>query len=146
MERISKCLCGQLTINVKGDPFLTVVCNCTNCQRRTGSVFSTNTYFKQDEVLSQVGQSKHCTLVADSGRTIVSRFCPDCGSTLSWEAEMFPGLIGFAVGTFNDPNFPKPQVVGFKKSKCHWVNFPQDMLHLEGQDVPPEIAKQFGLA
>ena len=145
MKRVSRCLCGQLSIPVKGEPLLTVACNCTNCKRRTGSAFSINTYFTKDNVLDQVGESKGFTLAADTGRKVESQFCPNCGSTLSWEAEMFPGLIGFAVGTFTEPTFPKPQVIAFNKRKCHWVTFPEDMLHLEEQDVPPEIAKQLGL-
>ena len=36
-------------------------------------------------------------------------FCPECGSTLFWEPERMPPLIGVAVGAFADPSFPQPE-------------------------------------
>jgi hypothetical protein len=34
-----------LTISVSGAPDFVVVCNCTECQRRTGSVFGVGAYY-----------------------------------------------------------------------------------------------------
>ena len=33
------CLCGAVRYRVEGEPALSSVCNCTSCQRRTGSAF-----------------------------------------------------------------------------------------------------------
>jgi len=38
--RTASCSCGQLRIEVDGEPFGIGVCHCLACQRRTGSVFA----------------------------------------------------------------------------------------------------------
>src|SRR5688500_731246 len=39
-SRIASCSCGQLRIQVEGEPRGVGICNCLACQRRTGSVFA----------------------------------------------------------------------------------------------------------
>ena len=41
VSREASCSCGQLRIEVKGEPLGIGVCHCLSCQRRTGSVFAT---------------------------------------------------------------------------------------------------------
>jgi hypothetical protein len=38
--RTASCSCGQLRIQVEGDPRGVGVCHCFACQQRTGSVFA----------------------------------------------------------------------------------------------------------
>ena len=39
-SRTAACVCGQLSIEVRGEPRGVGVCHCLACQRRTGSVFA----------------------------------------------------------------------------------------------------------
>ena len=39
-SRTASCCCGQLRIEVRGEPRGVGVCHCLACQRRTGSVFA----------------------------------------------------------------------------------------------------------
>ena len=39
-SRTATCSCGQLRIEVRGEPLGVGVCHCLACQRRTGSVFA----------------------------------------------------------------------------------------------------------
>ena len=113
-----------MKIKVSGDPVATAACNCTNCQKRTGSVFGVGAYFKSNQIISILGDSKLFSNVGESGKGISRFFCPNCGSTLYWEAEFQPGFIGVAVGCFTDPNFPEPTVSCWNQSKYKWVKFP----------------------
>jgi hypothetical protein len=36
-------------------------------------------------------------------------FCSACGSSVFWQPERMPQLIGIAVGAFADPSFPPPE-------------------------------------
>ncbi len=38
--RTASCLCGQLRIEVEGEPRGVGLCHCLACQQRTGSVFA----------------------------------------------------------------------------------------------------------
>ena len=48
--REAACHCGQLRLEVEGEPFAVSICNCLACQRRTGSAFGMQAGFKADQV------------------------------------------------------------------------------------------------
>ncbi|MBY5990978.1 GFA family protein [Ferrimonas balearica] len=117
-------MCGALSITVQGEPKLVLACNCRNCQRRTGSVFGVGAYFGLDDVVERKGTPRQYRIEGDSGQSVVSHFCPNCGSTLFVETQMFQGMLGIPVGGFNEPDFPEPTLSVWNRSKYHWVEFP----------------------
>lgn len=134
MEREARCLCGELTIKVQGNPKLSLACNCTNCQRRTGSAFGVGAYFENNQVIKKSGEPKHYQVITDSGKNITSSFCSNCGSTVYWKAEIFQELTAIAVGCFADPNFPEPSVSVWNQSKLKWVEFPEHWHKMNKQE------------
>jgi hypothetical protein len=92
------------------------------CQRRTGSPFGVSTYFAKDMVRTE-GRSKVYVRGSDSGRKIEIHFCPDCGSSVFWYAEVVPNLIGIAFGTFTDPSMPRPTLSVWEQTRHPWVSF-----------------------
>jgi hypothetical protein len=48
--REAACHCGQLRLEVEGDPFVVGICNCLACQRRTGSAFGMQAAFEPTQV------------------------------------------------------------------------------------------------
>jgi len=53
----ARCSCGQLSLEVEGEPVLNALCYCTDCRRRTGSAFGWQAYFLEAQVgaLSEAG-------------------------------------------------------------------------------------------
>jgi hypothetical protein len=56
-------------------------------------------------------------------------FCPTCGTTVFWEADLRPDHIGVAVGAFHDASFPPPTGSIYEESKHGWVAFAHDFAH-----------------
>ena len=54
------------------------------------------------------GRSKAWERVADSGHKATYQFCPDCGSTIAYIIEGWPGVVAVPVGAFADPH-SRPQ-------------------------------------
>lgn len=133
MEREAKCLCGSVKIRVTGEPALSVACNCTNCQRRTGSPFGTMLYYSQAQVLKQTGETRSYAFEVASGNTNTCFFCPTCGSSVFFNTGMFAGQVGIAAGCFNDPDIAAPVVSVWERSKYRWVQFPEQLACLEKQ-------------
>lgn len=133
MERTAKCSCGQLSITVEGDPALVVLCNCAQCQRRTGSAFGIGAYFKHDRVTEIAGQQAVFQRSSDGGRPVEGCFCPVCGTTVYWQLEIWPDRYGIAVGCFADPSFPQPDIAVWSATKHDWVEFPSDCRVFEDQ-------------
>ena len=49
--REAACHCGQLGLEVTGDPFVVSICHCLACQRRTGSAFGMQAAVTPDQVI-----------------------------------------------------------------------------------------------
>jgi len=118
--RTASCSCGQLTVTTTGEPVRISVCHCLACQRRTGSTFGVQARFPRDAV-TVTGRGARYVRTADSGKTVTSTFCPDCGATVYYELELVPGFIGIPVGGFADPGFTPPQVSIYEERRHPWV-------------------------
>ena len=134
MIRKANCSCGDLSIELRGDPVMVAVCNCTHCQKRTGSAFGIGAYFSLDQIVLAINHGKVFVDSSDAGRSIERTFCDHCGSTVYWKAEFQPGFIGVAVGCFADADFPEPTAAVWAVSKLHWVDFPEHWICLPKQD------------
>jgi len=129
MTKTAHRCCGALRVEVSADPDAVAACHCGECQRRTGSVFGVGAIFKREHVRSE-GPSKIYVRDGQEGRKVKMHFCPTCGTTVFWEADLRPDHIGVAVGAFHDPNFPRPTLSGWEESKHGWVAFIHDLRHL----------------
>lgn len=126
MRRSAQCQCGVLKVETEADPSAVVVCSCSACQRKSGSVFGAGAYFAKNE-LHISGESREYVRVADSGSPFHEFFCANCGSALHWYSERDPERIGVAVGAFADPHFPAPSRSVFDEMKHDWVVFGNDI-------------------
>ena len=127
MARTAHCSCGALRVEVSGEPDAVVACHCGECQRRTGSVFGVGAYFKKERVRSE-GPDKIYVRDGQEGRKLRNHFCPTCGTTVFWEADLRPELIGVAVGAFRESDFPRPTRSVWEESKHEWVAFAHELV------------------
>ena len=104
----------------KRQPVRISVCHCLACQRRTGSAFGVQARFPRDAV-TITGRGNRYVRTADSGKTVTSTFCPECGSTVYYELELVPGFVGIPVGGFADPDFPAPRISIYEAQQHGWV-------------------------
>lgn len=125
MKRTAKCLCGQLQITMDGDPVRVNQCHCTECQRRSGSVFQIGAFFDESQIVGIEGESNIYPRTGGSGNTIHLHFCPTCGVSVYFRPQARPSVVGVHGGCFNDPDFPRPHTAGWVKSKHHWVDVPE---------------------
>ena len=126
--RVACCSCGQLQVTTTGEPVRISVCHCLACQRRTGSAFGVQARFPRDAV-TMTGRGNRYVRTADSGKTVTSTFCPECGSTVYYELELVPGFVGIPVGGFADPDFPAPRISIYEAQQHGWVFLAPDIDH-----------------
>jgi len=140
--RTASCNCGQLRVTCTGpDPDRVVMCNCFLCQKQTGSPFSLQARFPNEQVKIE-GKSttwlfpiegakptafRTCAgsdgIAKDSAADLVtSHFCPSCGSTVFYHRKSDPARTGVRVGAFADPTFPPPMGSGFEEYAHPWVS------------------------
>jgi hypothetical protein len=122
VSRTASCCCGQLQIEVSGEPRGVGVCHCLACQQRTGSVFAALAGFA--EPFKVTGAATEYVRTGDNGAQFRFRFCPVCGSTVYHTEEGVSGRVAVAVGAFADPTFPPPQVSVYDCRRHSWVQLP----------------------
>jgi hypothetical protein len=139
--RTASCNCGQLRVTCTGpDPDRVVMCNCYLCQRQTGSVFSVQARFPNEQVKIE-GKSKAWKFPIEGAKpttyrtcagsdgiatnsaadVVTSHFCPVCGSTVYYFRKSDPARTGVRVGAFADPTFPPPMGSGFEEYQHPWA-------------------------
>lgn len=115
------CLCGKVRYTADTEPGFVGVCHCADCQRFTGSAFSTVIAFPASE-LKVKGALKTFTKAGDTGNLIHRRFCPECGSGIVDEAAALPGMVMINAGTLDDHSWVKPQSEVYCASAQSWVS------------------------
>jgi hypothetical protein len=100
------CSCGQVRLQVSGEPVAVSVCHCLDCQKRTGSAFGAQARYLSEQVECQ-GETRAFERQGDTGSSVTFHFCGKCGTTMYWNPEKLPGQTTVALGAFADPEFTK---------------------------------------
>ena len=133
IRREAACHCGQLRLNVTGDPWRVSLCHCLACQRRTGSAFGMQAAFAPKQVRF-TGRSNEYARISDEAdrKEHAFHFCPDCGSTVYYRE---PDVVVVMVGAFADPTFPPPVESVYDHRMHSWVVLPDTIESDEGREA-----------
>ncbi|MBO9670252.1 MAG: GFA family protein [Sphingobium sp.] len=118
--RTATCRCGQYRVTCTGEPVRVSVCHCLNCKKRSGSAFAAQARWPDEQVV-QEGEYREWSAAGDSGKSATFRFCPTCGSTVTYVHEDMPGLTAVAIGAFAEPDFPPPDYSVYEERMHSWV-------------------------
>jgi hypothetical protein len=126
--RRASCSCGQLQVEVEGDPVRVSMCHCLACQRRTGSAFGMQARWPAAQVRIE-GRSTEYVRISDDGEARTFHFCPECGATVWFQSD--PERIAVPIGAFADPSFPPPNVSVWEERRHPWVTAPDGAEHYD---------------
>jgi hypothetical protein len=114
-----QCLCGSVKYEIEGEPQLSFLCQCTQCQKITGTGHSAE-FVVSEKVVSVSGKLQSYEMKSDIGNTVSSQFCPRCGNPIYKKSSGFPGLLFFHAATLENPDIFKPQKVFWASSRQPW--------------------------
>jgi hypothetical protein len=134
--REAACHCGQLRLEVDGDPLVVSICHCVACQRRTGSAFGMQAAFRPDQV-QVVGRFNDFARISDEAdrKEHVFHFCPDCGSSVFYTEPDETEWVVVSAGSFADPSFPPPTESGYDFRRHPWIGLPESLGRDEGSEA-----------
>ncbi len=134
MAHTGQCLCGAVKYEFDGDPAMTGVCHCKNCQRQAGSAFSTLAGVPKAAFRFTAGTPK---LYRDSdtasGNSVERYFCGNCGSPIYSALPDQPDMLFLKTGTLDDTSSFRPGFHVWCDSKQSWVKLDEGV---------PAIARQ----
>ena len=139
------CLCGKVTYEIEGGPLNKVnfngcplpkispnlfqaLCHCNQCQKNSGSIYSTNIVISND-FFKSTGKTKSYSTKAESGRVVTFVFCPECGSPLWREGDMAPDAKVIRAGTLDEKSAREdavPLAEVYTENRAEWLREQQD--------------------
>jgi hypothetical protein len=96
------CLCGAVRYEVTAPISELRACNCTHCQRTSGTGASVNAAVPRASFKLTKGEPKRYADTAQSGRKLFRHFCGECGSPIYSFREAMPEMIVVRAGTLDD--------------------------------------------
>lgn len=113
------CACGAIRYECKASPEFTLICQCRQCQRISGSGHAAQ--FVATAASTAVhGEVKYYQQTSDAGNTVSSGFCADCGSPVLKTSSAYPQYLVFHAATLDDPGAYQPQMVVYSQFKQPW--------------------------
>lgn len=98
MRHEGGCLCGRVRFEVTGKPRSVFHCHCFSCRRQTGGAVAS---FAAFPVAGHFRWTQALPTAFGSSPGVTRRFCPTCGTPLSYEAEKFADEIHLHIGVFD---------------------------------------------
>ncbi len=116
------CLCGAMTYRMTGEPLMTAVCHCEDCQRQSGSAFSVNVVVnREDFTMEGPSLGAFTTVGTDTGLERERSFCTTCGSPLTTQLAEAPQWTIVKAGTMDDRSALAPGVELWCESQQAWT-------------------------
>ncbi len=131
MERyVGGCLCGKVRFAVTGAPQSVYYCHCFSCRRQGGAVVAVWAKFPVEGHFSWTGE---VPTAFHSSPGVTRRFCPACGTPISYESRNQPDLIDLHIGTFDSPDRLVPERHWFMSEKVAWFETADGLpRHMDG--------------
>ena len=114
-----RCLCGNCSYTIEGEPVVVAHCHCLDCQRLSGAGHTTGAMFPEEGV-TLTGAPATFSLTSDGGNTVTRLFCGTCGSPLFGKNAGMPGFMTVFLGTLDAPDTLTPQVAIFARTRRQW--------------------------
>jgi hypothetical protein len=127
------CSCGAVRYRIVSFPLLLYTCNCTNCQRASGSAFAVNMPVLAKDFRIIQGQPKGWPHTSPSGVAVISWHCGECGARLYGDRAGRAEIVNVRAGTLDDTTWLVPVLHIFMESAQPWVLPAPDAQCLETQ-------------
>ena len=111
------CLCGSVRYRLHVAPDWSAHCHCRSCQKATGAAFTTWVGVREENFEVTKGQITIC----NTSPGVCRGFCGNCGTSLTYVAERWPGQVSVLAPTLDDPGVAAPTAHGYVEHKLPWV-------------------------
>lgn len=130
MTMTGGCLCGAVRYTIEGDPLLSAVCHCRNCQKQAGSAMSVLIGVR-DTQMEITGTLTTYQDTGESGDPVYRRFCGTCGSPILSDLPSQQGMHFVKAGTLDDVSGLDPKMHFWTASAQPWVRYTEDAVKFD---------------
>ncbi len=117
------CMCGAIRYELNGESTWNVYCHCESCRKHTGAPVVAFATCSPNQVRWTVGERARYESTPDRFRG----FCRDCGTSLTWEAEINGSWLAIHVSTLDNPEIFPPTEHVFFGDAITWFDTDDDL-------------------
>ncbi|MXP62190.1 GFA family protein [Roseomonas sp. M0104] len=117
------CACGRVRYEAEGKPFNATICHCGDCRRSSGAPLVAWFSVPAAGLRFTAGTPRHFASSARAERG----FCPDCGTSLTYQSRDMPEEIDIATASLDDPEKVPPQDHTWVRSQLSWIRLADDL-------------------
>jgi len=114
------CACGAIRYETSVEPIFQNHCQCTDCQKRSGTGHGSYLTFPQRAAMTISGEAKSWAVAGDSGNAKSHAFCPTCGTPVYLTFSAMPDFIAVNAASLDDPGQFRPQAITYSVSGHAW--------------------------
>jgi hypothetical protein len=129
------CQCRAVRYQLRAGPLGVYNCHCKDCQRASGGTHTMSMFVRRDDVRLLSGALAIYDKAADSGRTVRSHGCAQCGTKVWNEPLSFPEFLVLRPGTLDDMRWAVPVGNIWTASAAPWATIDANLVNFPGQ--PP---------
>ena len=122
-EHQGGCLCGAVRYTLRSAPDWSAHCHCRSCQKATGAGFATWVGVKEENF--EVSHGRLAIWVSSPG--VQRGFCDQCGSSLTYVGDRWPGQVSVLAATLDEPGIATPTAHVYVEHKLPWVRLDDDL-------------------
>lgn len=126
-----QCQCGEVKYRVIGTAVTLFACHCTECQRQSSSAFGMALWIKSAAVELLSGELKEWVRTTPTGKSMVCRFCPICGTRVFHQMHGQSEILSIKPGTLYDTKALAPAGHIWTSSRQCWYELPGKSLQYE---------------
>jgi hypothetical protein len=135
------CHCGLVRYEVTAKPEYVAICHCETCRKTTGAPAVVYSVYLDKNVNFTKGERA----IYQSSPGVSRTFCRDCGTSLSYESEWLGDVvIGFFVGTLDEPDLFPPQRHVFHSERVKWFDAADELPRFLGVPKAGKNPDSFG--
>ena len=114
------CACGAIRYETSSEPIFQHHCQCTDCQKRSGTGHGSYLTFPRRAEVAISGEARGWRVAGDSGNEKEHAFCPTCGTPVYLTFVAMPDLIAFHATSLDDPGMFRPQALTYAVRGHAW--------------------------
>ncbi len=122
------CLCGAVRYQIGEPARFSSICHCRDCQRATGSPVSGFVGVALENFALLAGEQA----IYESSPGVRRGFCRQCGTSLTYAGDPWPGEIHIYTATLDDPTVLPPSVHSMMTDNVTWFVTDDDLLQRSG--------------
>lgn len=124
------CLCGAVRYRSTAEPIMTVICQCTHCQRTSGSPYSVVLAMPKESVEFSGEQLTTYNDKGASGVSVHRQFCGKCGSPIYSDSEAAPKMVFVKAGSLDEASWVCPEAAIWCESAQPWAPLPEGVARI----------------